>query len=385
MTGPVTGRFQKLLATQPRRALTTSSHFVTMRNPENRPARAMCFTLYAPSELGDDAQQTWLRENALRFCTDPPALVRFIVCQLERGATSQRLHLQGYLQVRRPSRFRAVLRLLHPRLSLRVADGTADQNIVYCTKEDTRVDGPWRHGAPTSQGQRTDLAALHAALQSDVPIADVWESHFTTMAKYHRAATQYRNVRERAATRGTAAGSEPPVQQLEVYVYWGPTGTGKTRRAHYEGEFPCRVSLGGDATQQTWFEGYEPGRDLLFDEFTGQIPIDLLKQYLDIYPVELPYKGGMVPRRCRRVFLTSQCDPQHWYPRASNDDRAALFRRFTRVEHMVGPGIWTPPAGDGTPVQNVRPADPEVPLGVPALPELAEQAAEDSDQESLIL
>ena len=35
--------------------------------------------------------------------------------------------------------------------------GTQKQAIAYCSKEDTRIRGPWISGTPKNQGKRTDL------------------------------------------------------------------------------------------------------------------------------------------------------------------------------------------------------------------------------------
>lgn len=310
-----------------------------VRGPAN-PCRHYCFTLYAPDHLSDGAQRDWLVERAERWTTAPlPQHVRFIVCQLERGNERNHLHLQGYVQLLRPQRFTFLHRVLDSRLSCLQVNGTAEENLVYCTKEDTRVEGPWRAGRMVHQGTRSDLDSLRESIRAGASDLELYENHFSAMAKYPRVASAYRGVLVRARTAGGAPGTEPAREPLSVYVYWGLPGTGKTRRALYEANDPCIVSCVGD---KAWFDAYTPGQDIVLDEFDGELPINQLKRLLDIYPVDLSVKGSHVARDCRRIFITSNSDPVNWYPNVAAVHRDALFRRFTHVEQLTA--AWVPPA-----------------------------------------
>ena len=223
-----------------------------------RPARYFVFTLYADEALGDAAQQELLTSKAIRWTTgELPQPLRFLVLQLERGHESRRLHLQGYVQCSRPQRFSCLHRLLDPGLACDVSRGSPDENLAYCTKDDTRVAGPWQSGQIVGQGRRTDLEALKQDILDGKDDAFLWENHFAAMAKYPKVASTLRAVRIRARTAGTAPGSEPPLQPLNVYVYWGLPGSGKTRRAIYESDHGCIVSADKD---RIWFDQYTPGR-----------------------------------------------------------------------------------------------------------------------------
>lgn len=331
------------------------------RRRASAPARSFVFTLYAPEELSDAAQQEYLTGRATTWTRDLPEDVRFLVLQLERGNTGNRLHLQGYLQCRSPQRFSRLHRLLDPRLALDESHGSADANLAYCTKEDTRVDGPWQAGTMVGQGKRSDLDALKESIYAGKSDAYLWENHFSCMAKYRNVATTCRAVRIRAATAGTPAGSEPPLKPLSVYVYWGLPGSGKTRRAIYESDYGVLCSATKD---RIWFDNYEPGRDIILDEFDGEIPINELKRLLDVYPVELPVKGSHVPRDCKRIFVTSNIDPINWYPTVDRVHRDALFRRFTAVEHVSA--AWYPPVAAAPPA-NLDPASPDAADSQPPL------------------
>ena len=53
------------------------------------------------------------------------------------------------------------------------ARGTAEQNKAYCSKEDTRIDGPWEVGICSTQGKQTGLDEATALVASGTPLVEV--------------------------------------------------------------------------------------------------------------------------------------------------------------------------------------------------------------------
>lgn len=84
---------------------------------------------------------------------DDDQRARFIVYQLEVGESGTP-HLQGYVVFKKPMRLSAVRQLI-PRAHLDIARGTNEQNIAYCTKDETRRDGPWRAGTEPTKVEWT--------------------------------------------------------------------------------------------------------------------------------------------------------------------------------------------------------------------------------------
>lgn len=90
--------------------------------------------------------------------------------QLEICPTTERSHVQLYVYFSSNVSLRTVQR----RLSLANAHcepcrGTPEQAAAYCSKDDTRDpadnSGPWAYGPVPQQGRRSDLIALHEAIQ----------------------------------------------------------------------------------------------------------------------------------------------------------------------------------------------------------------------------
>lgn len=63
------------------------------------------------------------------------------VVQLEKGADEETPHMQGYVRFPSQRKFSAVKKIW-PRGHIEKAKGSVRQNVAYCTKKDTRVDGP---------------------------------------------------------------------------------------------------------------------------------------------------------------------------------------------------------------------------------------------------
>lgn len=259
--------------------------------------------------------------------------MRYLVFQEEIAPTTGLAHLQGYAEFKDPVRRSAFQRWLgDENCHVEQANGTAEQNARYCTKEEGRSDGPWSIGEPGRQGQRTDVEGLYDALQRQVPLRELWEDHFPTMVRYHRAVDAFRVTM-------VPEERDPPT----VTCYWGPTGTGKTRRVHYEAggdlfvaDVPARA--GGTA----WFDGYDGQANVLIDDFGGEYSIHFLKRLLDRYPMQVQVKGGYRAWYPKKIYITSNTEPVHWYPEARTIDNDAILRRIHHTVHMDTD--WAPPA-----------------------------------------
>lgn len=115
---------------------------------------------------------------------------------------------------------------------------------------------------------------------------------------------------------------------VETIVYWGPSGSGKSRRCRDEAPDALWVSRGnGNAV---WYDGYDRHEDLVIDEFYGWISRDQMQRLCDRYPLTLQTKGGT--RQCvvKRVFITSNAHPTKWW----KIGMGAMQRRITLLEYV---------------------------------------------------
>lgn len=78
------------------------------------------------------------------------------VVQQEKCPETGKLHYQGFGMLQTPKRVTAIKKLLCCESAhIEKTKGTPQQAWDYCTKEDTRVDGPWEFGPrPAGRGAR---------------------------------------------------------------------------------------------------------------------------------------------------------------------------------------------------------------------------------------
>jgi len=113
-----------------------------------------------------------------------------------------------------------------------------------------------------------------------------------------------------------------------VTVYWGPTGTGKSRRAWDESGLDAYPK---DPRTKFW-DGYQSQPCVVIDEFRGAIDVSHLLRWFDRYPVLVEIKGSSVVLVADRIWITSNLRPDAWFPELDGSTLAALLRRLHVVE-----------------------------------------------------
>ncbi len=103
----------------------------------------------------------------------------------------------------------------------------------------------------------------------------------------------YRTIRAIGSDYSRAAGME-----RQCMVFWGKTGTGKSRRAWDEAGLDAYCK---DPRTKFW-DGYQDEENVVIDEFQGGIDISHLLRWLDRYPVRVEIKGASKPLKTIGVF-----------------------------------------------------------------------------------
>lgn len=220
-------------------------------------------------------------------------------------------HLQGAITFERTYRM-AALKKLFPRAHWKPGITCDPEN--YCIKGEIIIDTVNRE-----QGKRTDLAEAIEVGKAE-GYREMAIAHPETFVKYHRG------LKELLFT------IEEPKEwyDTKVYIFWGPTGSGKSRKARQMD--PKLYNVPEPNNGSLWFDGYRGQKTILLDDFYGWIKYHTLLQITDGYPYQAPTKGSFVHRQWDTVIITSNKPPEKWYNR---DEINALTRRITLIEHVT--------------------------------------------------
>lgn len=232
-------------------------------------------------------------------------------------------HIQGMLQFGVRRRFAWISKRV-PRIHIEVMKGTPVQAKTYCSKEDTRAGDFFEEGVfnPVGQGTRSDIETFVTDCKQ-LSTKELIDKHPLSFVKYFKAAERIKL--EYMPRRNWA---------MNVIVYWGASGVGKTRRASEEaGEDVYYLSV-GDKTQTLWWDGYTGQNSVIIDDFYGWMPWSFMLRLLDRYPFTVQIKGGSVAFTSHNIYITSNVDPMNWYKNVPNNDVTPLIRRITQINFM---------------------------------------------------
>ena len=235
------------------------------------------FAVTINNPIPDD--ESWLRACD-NFAVTQRIKITFCRFQPEIGQNGTR-HLQCYFQLSgkmAPRDFTdRIAEHLHARPHCEGCRGSSEDNLQYCSKDDTREEGADYHdcGEPieiesrvTRQGQRTDLDAVREAIEAGTPLDELMGPHFEAFAKYDKFFTKYHTMvhqkQARSALQQTmsSVSLRPWQSQLvesvsgnvsprQVHWWWDPTGNkGKSFVASYlrslDGWIHCQVMKKSD-------------------------------------------------------------------------------------------------------------------------------------------
>lgn len=216
----------------------------TMPSPASR---CWSFTINNPTSEDED----YLRTLPI------PQSVTYLIWQVEQANT---IHIQGYAQFARKATLKRAKLALNPRAHLEVSRGTAEENKAYCTKPETRLREGMERGIAVGQGERSDIVAFVAAVRGNKTDLELIEEFPRQSLLYLRNIDRIRNAQ-----------ITPRNWEMQVYVYWGKSGTGKTRRAYEEGGEDIYFISKGDSTHAVWFDGYHGQKFVILDDFYGNL------------------------------------------------------------------------------------------------------------------
>jgi hypothetical protein len=244
-----------------------------------------------------------------------PAGVTWIRGQCEVGESTGFEHWQVVAALAKKSGLAGVKSLFGQSCHAELSRSAAASEYVW--KESTRVDGSqfefgersMQRNEPTDWERVWELAK--AGSYESIP-ADVRVRCYHTLRKIR------------------ADYDAPVAMERSCFVYWGDTGTGKSRSAWDEAGVDTYAK---DPNTKYWC-GYRGQQHVIIDEFRGRIDVSHLLRWLDRYPVSVEIKGGSVPLCARTFWITSNLCVDGWYPDVDAATINALKRRL-EIKHFL--------------------------------------------------
>ena len=158
------------------------------------------------------------------------------------------VHWQSYVYFKNARTFERVRGMLEG-IHVEKANGSPYQNFEYCSKDGEFVEYGDR---PVGQGHRSDLSVVSEKVLGGQSIREIALNHGATFIKYHKGIRALQD----------AMALEKRNWVMDVRLYWGEPGTGKTRSVY--DEFPLEDIYSKPSGK--WWDGYEGERVVLIDD-----------------------------------------------------------------------------------------------------------------------
>ncbi len=257
-----------------------------------------------------------------------PAGTTYLSWQLEQGSKTEHPHLQGYIELSRSQ----YVSWLHANISrtagFLVARGSPAQASEYTHKEEGRLAGPYELGVLSDgQGSRTDLVEVRELIRGGASTRDILECLPHMVARYPRFLQTCKQMYRPKY--------DPEAKGIKVILYYGKTGTGKTRTVYNDWSLKPEFYEMPIATTGTWWDGFDRHTLVLMDDFAGKashMRLDTLLKILDRYPRRVPVKGDFEWYAPQQVAITTNIHPRLWYDYSDREEQYnALKRRIHKV------------------------------------------------------
>lgn len=241
--------------------------------------------------------------------------VRYIAYSREVAPTTGTNHLQGFLQMKQQFTCADVRRITGIPW-VRFMKGTFEQNDDYCSKQNNLHEVGKRVGEG-GQGTRHDLTDFFEQVKAGKSDLELMEYDFKTYSKVMKSVDRFRSLNKPKRLEQT---------KLEVFLFFGKPGTGKTELALSQFEDSYRLPIG----RGFWLTPSAVGKKhIVIDEFKSNIGLTDLLQLLDKYPIEVERKGDHLWWCPDTIIITTNRSPWDWYNYNDRDfEREALFRRI---------------------------------------------------------
>lgn len=249
--------------------------------------------------------------------------VEYFIGQLERGEDTGKVHLQAVLCFSTKQHESAIRKLFGMGYGYSRSVAKLDEACAYCSKEETRVAGPFIYGVkPAGQGERSDLKPLDAMAQALHNGADFVQTVMSNPTAASRGLKMLQAVAR-------------PVCRYHVtsllHLY-GETGKGKTQGviALLNENDWLKEHVYWKSPYTKWWDEYNGQAICIIDDMDHLEPPWKYKEMLsllDSKPFQVEIKGGTRQFTSHLVVFLTSASVNNWYP-LRHGELSELQRRF---------------------------------------------------------
>jgi len=178
------------------------------------------------------------------------------------------------------------------------------------------------HGDLPQQGKRKDMEVVRDLVQSGATMLDIIDQA-SSLQSIRTAEVLFKYL------------DRPRTQMTELHWIYGPTGTGKSHRAH---------ELAGPEAftpvSAKWWDGYDRHENVVIDDCRWDWfePIGGFAGFLrmvDKWPYKVESKGASRHLVAKRIFITCPCAPEAFWNNVTDESLAQFQRRITTCTHLT--------------------------------------------------
>lgn len=253
----------------------------------------------------------------------------FYIYQLEKGKSGT-LHLQGVLYYKN-ARVRPIRKHKRAYLARLI---NLDKAVIYCSKLDTRVRGPYQKGRKPKQGERLDLLGIAKKIDEGESMKKLAFENKEEFIKNGKGFLLYKEWT-----------SEHRTERPWVEWIWGKSGVGKTSSVYQR--------HGKENTYQKdnskWWNCYDGQEAIIIDDFDGKWDFRNFLTLIDEYQYMGEIKNGYVKITSKFIYITCEFHPSHFWGRTakrgffgdlieegSDNELAQIVGRIDKITQLIG-------------------------------------------------
>lgn len=247
-------------------------------------------------------------------------LIESYCCQWEKCPSSQKIHLQLCFRLLKKSTLTGAIAAIGlPGVHLEHSKGSWEQCLKYCSKSESRLEGPYQSLSTKSTAISTSSDVLGSL------------KRMTPLELIDLQPTLWRNYRTLKEISLEVNPLPARDTMPEVWWLWGAPGTGKSKIAHLIGSFSGFHSVSLD---EPYFNSYTQQPLLLFDDISAETWITgtFFKKVCDRYALNLRRKlDTPIPLNSPLIIFTSNFSPYECFPKEPTE---ALNRRIKYIKYF---------------------------------------------------